>query len=173
MLKFLVELTTGNSLKEETSKVLNVFISRPPNDCLQYFTGTSGTFKTFNYDSQDATPHLGGQRYVLPAMVLVIPSPLTLVHTGTPRASGKRPDTVAFSIMSALRMQIPSLWTLKRRTLQCLQKNARATISTSKVSSCYTKLRPRHEQFIPFNRGIQRLLATSFASCQQVLWFIL
>ncbi len=29
-------------------------LDRPPDGCLQYFTGTSGTFTTFNFESTDS-----------------------------------------------------------------------------------------------------------------------
>lgn len=37
------------------------FSLSPPADCLQYFTGVSGKFKTYNYDG--ANTHLGNQQY--------------------------------------------------------------------------------------------------------------
>jgi len=64
-----VEFTTTGS--SSTSRTWDILVSQipcsktytPPSGCLQYFTGTSGKIKTFNFDGGDTTTHLANQNY--------------------------------------------------------------------------------------------------------------
>jgi len=64
-----VEFTTTGTAS--VSRNWNILVSQipcsksytPPSGCLQYFTGTSGKIKTFNFDGGDTTTHLANQNY--------------------------------------------------------------------------------------------------------------
>ena len=36
-----------------------------PSACLQYYTGVSGTIKSFNFDGSETGPHLASQSYAI------------------------------------------------------------------------------------------------------------
>lgn len=63
-LKLLMTGSTARKWKIKVSQVECNSKSKPEQGCLQYFTGSSGTVKTFNWDDNQASlEHLNNQKY--------------------------------------------------------------------------------------------------------------